>query len=244
MSKSVAKKEDQLPLFTEDQPSYIKEGNRGNENVEAADMIVPRIEIAQALSPCLNEDDATHIPGIKQGLMYNTVTRELYGESLYFVPILFFKEWLLWRDRQKGGGFGGAYPDMQSAATAKDEMEDSADWEAIDTGQHLVLVLGADGKPHEAMLSLAKSKMKVSRALNSMARLSGTDRFARIYELKCKKETNNKNQEYWNFTIRQLGFPRQEVYEAAQRLYFDVSSGKTTIEADRSDESTQEPTEY
>src|SRR5688572_12124300 len=92
-------------------PAYIKQNQqaRGSENVDMGDVAIPRIEIVQMLSPCLKKNDAAYIEGAEAGMLYNSVTRELYGHKVDVIPVYFKKQWLVWKDRKAGGGFGGAY---------------------------------------------------------------------------------------------------------------------------------------
>lgn len=218
-------------------PDYInKDSNRGNENVSTADMVVPRIEIVQALSPCLDEnDEAAYIPGAKQGMLFNSLTRKLYGHSVIVVPIQFSKQWLLWRDRDKGGGFRGAHESLQDAETVRKPLENPEEWEPVETAQHLVLIARADGEIEEAMVSMARTKLKVSRQWNSMINMAGGDRFSRAFELSTVQEQNTQGQKYYNLHVKPFGFPTQPMYEAASEFYEKISTGELTVEMDTSD---------
>lgn len=223
-------------------PDYIKQGgNRGNENVTTDDLVVPRIEVVQALSPCLDEkNEAAYIPGIKQGQLFNSLNRRVYGSSVTVVPILFSMQWLVWRDRKKGGGFRGAYPTEEAAndfirtITDKDGKPQDG-WEALSTAQHLVLIARADGVIEEAMLSMARTKLKVSRQWNSLVRQAGDDRFSRAYEIAGTQERNSNNEVYYNFAVRPFGYPNPRMYEAASKFYDEITSGRKTVVMDMSD---------
>ena len=67
-----------------DLPDWLqgKGAARGSENVTTDDMLIPRIELVQALSPARKKSDAAYIEGAEEGMLYNNVTRELYGESV------------------------------------------------------------------------------------------------------------------------------------------------------------------
>jgi hypothetical protein len=243
-SKAVSKRDD---TFVVDQgaetPDYIKQGvARGTENVTTEDLVIPRLELVQALSPCLDENDAAYIEGAKVGLMFNSVTRELYGDSVPFIPVLFKSQYLLWRDRNKGGGFAGAINDMEDA-------DDRPNWEALRTGQHFGLIVkNVKGDMEEAVLSMAKTKLKVSRNFNSLIRLNGGDSFARTYIVSSVQEANTKGDKYQNFSIKNYGWAPQAVYLAAEEMYNAVTSGNRVIVADTSadDEviTQEEDTEY
>ena len=129
-NKAVAQKRSQ-DVISGDVPDYIKQGQtRGSENVTTEDLVIPRLEIAQALSPCIDKTDSAFIEGCEPGMLFNSVTRELYGESVIFVPVLFKPEYLLWRDRKKGGGFGGSYDTKAEALAEIEDLDDPDNWVA------------------------------------------------------------------------------------------------------------------
>lgn len=219
-----------------DVPDYIKQGGgRGNEAVEMSDVVIPRIEIVQALSPVLKQNDPAFIPGISQGDMYNTVTRDNLGKALTVVPVMFKKEYLVWKDRQKGGGFRGAYGSISEAQDRIAGEDDADDLDAIETAQQLVLVVNDDGSASEAMVSMAKTKLSVSKQWNSLIRLNGNDRFSRTYSLFTVEDSNEKG-DYFNFGVSNAGFPDQDVYQQAEALYNAVASGARKVVVDTSDE--------
>lgn len=218
-------------------PDYLKsDQHRGSENVGVEDLVIPRLEIVQALSPCRKRSDAVYIEGATEGMLFNSLTRELYGESVIVIPVLFRKEYLLWRDREKGGGFAGAHPTQLAANERRQEQEVPDDWEALETAQHFVLIVkDAAGTTEEAVLSMARTKLKISRQLNSLVRLNGADRFSRAYVVATAEESGAKG-DYYNFNIKNFGFPDQEIYRRAEKLWTDIERGAIVIEADASTE--------
>lgn len=220
-------------------PAYIKrsETARGSENVDMQDVAIPRIEIVQALSPCLKKNDPGFIEGAEQGMLYNSVTRELYGLSVPVIPIFFKKQYLVWKERKQGGGFGGAYDTVQEAAE-RIKQEDPAQqqfWTAQDTAQQLVIVVKPDGSTEEAIVSMSRTKLKVSKNWNSLIRLNGNDRFSRVYSLFTVDEMNNNGDEYKNFAVANAGYPDELHYKKAEALYLAVASGERKVVMDVSD---------
>jgi hypothetical protein len=95
-------------LATSEAPDYLaeyaSEQAEGFEEVRPSDVKVPRIAVAQAMTPQLNEDDAKFISTLKRGHFFNTATGEDYGETILFVPLLKFGNRILFEDIDKGGG--------------------------------------------------------------------------------------------------------------------------------------------
>ncbi len=52
------------------------------------DFQIPRLQIAQALSPQLMRSKPEYIPGLMVGQFFNTVTAEVYGDSVQVLPIM------------------------------------------------------------------------------------------------------------------------------------------------------------
>lgn len=226
-------KVEQFAVSTE-MPDFLKKGSqRGAENVGSDDIIIPRIELVQALSPARKRNDPAYIEGAEEGMLFNNVTRDLYGPEVVVVPIFYTKQYLVWKDRKQGGGtngFRGAFNTKADAEAAISALNEEG-LEAVDTAQHFVLVLH-DGKWSEAVLSMSKSKMKVSKRWNSLMRLTDTDSFSRAYKLSAVVETNARNEQYYNYNISAMGFVTKEVYERAEKLYEVISRGGVKVNTD------------
>lgn len=232
MAKNQQQESTAVATVSNTMPDFLRnrEGApRGAENVQAEDLVIPRLEIVQSLSPARNERDPNYITGAKEGLLYNNVTRELYGEAVNVIPVFFKKEFLLWKDRQKGGGFRGAFPTPEAAEEARLLLDDADDVEAMDTAQQFCLLVREDGSVEEIAVSMSRSKMKVSRNWNSLIRLAGGDSFSRVYRITSVAEKNSKNQEFWNLQVKVVGWPNQNLYERAEALYNQVSKGLRTV---------------
>lgn len=213
--------------------SHIKSG-RGNENVGIEDLVIPRLEIVQGLSPALKPGDPGFIEGAKQGDLINSVTNRVYGREVFVVPVHYTKQWLVWKKFSEGGGFFGAYPNPEEAkARADEEGGEKNHIEVIDTPTHLCLLVNFnEGRVEEIMVPMTKTKAKVSRAWNTMVRMAQVDRFGRAYRIGTALEKNKKNQEYWNYVVAQSGAPHLKLYALAEKLFQQVSTGARNVVMD------------
>ena len=214
----------EIPDFLKNQKSA-----RGTENVHAEDLVIPRLELVQSLSPCRKKSDAAYIEGAEEGLLYNNVTRQLYGEEVQVIPVTFKKEWLIWKNRDAGGGFRGAFSSESEAQTEKLQLEDGADCEIADTAQHFCLLVHPDGKVEEIVVSMSKSKLKVSRKWNSLIRMNEGDSFSRVYKLGTVSESGQKG-DYYNLSVAAGGFPTLELYQRAEKLYEAIATGAVKVD--------------
>lgn len=217
-------------------PAHLvrKEGApvRGAENVTQDDLVIPRLEVVQALSPCRKKNDPAYIEGVEEGMLYNSVTREVYGSKVIIVPVSFKKEYLLWKDRKQGGGFRGAYDTKDDAESSRLLLEDAAAIEIVDTAQHFCLIVRADGSTEEIALSLSKSKLKMSRTLNSLIRITGFDSFAKSYVVSAVQATNANNEDYWTLGVAPGSFVSVEIYTKAEQLYNMIAAGNVQMSTD------------
>lgn len=90
------------------QYDYGEHAAAGFENQTQNDLTVPFLDILQPLSPQVAEDG---IAGAKPGMIFNTVTDELFAANtgVLFVPVLTTRMFVEWIPRDKGGGLVGRH---------------------------------------------------------------------------------------------------------------------------------------
>lgn len=213
-----------------ERPDWIDENSaRGSEDVTVNDIILPRIDILQALSPQIKRTNPNYIEGAEQGQIFNTISGEIYGSELLFVPVVFKREFIVWQDRDLGGGFRGSFPTAEAAEAERRNLENPDSHEVVETHVHFVLVLHGDGRLEEAVLSMAKSKRKVSRKLNSLVQMFPGDRFARVYKLSAV-EVDGQKGEFWNFDVSPVGWAPKKVWEKGQATYEAINNGQRDVD--------------
>ncbi len=219
-------------------PSYIKQDtSRGSEEVKSSDMVLPRLEIVQALSPIKELD-----PDVRDGQLFNSVTQEVIGDVAYFVPIYFRMEYLVWQDQDNGGGFHGSFPTLEQAEEKRAQVINNDPnlagatakggniIEVVDTPVHYGLRITPEGEMEQIVISMAKTKSKVSRKWNAIIQIAGGDRFSRVYKLSTFTDENKKGQKFKNFVVQPAGFPPENVYKEAERVYTSFRSGEITAD--------------
>ena len=233
MGKSVTTQES--ALYTEKLPAHLenRKTERGSEGVEAEDLSIPRVQIIQDLSPQHKKAKAEYIEGAEVGMSFNTATDALYADGFIMVPVLFRKEYVIWKDRKAGGGFRGSARSMDEAQKILQSLDDAAQCDIIDTAQHFCLLI-SDDKVQEAVISMSKSQMKVSRKLNTIIRIDGGDRFARAYKVSVIADSSDKG-DYYNWKIDQLGYCAEDVFKAAERMYDAVKVGARDVSREDTD---------
>jgi len=234
-----------------ERPSYMGEGTRGSEEVGINDVTIPRLSIIQDLSPQHKSNKAEYIEGAEVGMLFDTVSMRLYGNSVIFVPVYYRLEWLVWKHRDAGGGLQGVFATQEEAVAFVGQHplagQETAKGEPVlevqDTAQQFGLLLdpnssAEDPQATEIVVSMSRSQLKPSRQMNSMIRIAEGDRWERYYRLSAVEDQNQAGQDYYNWKIEQLGFVSEAVFARAEGLYNAVRAGKRDVERDA-----QSPTE-
>lgn len=88
------------------QPDYEDLDFGPGDEVEAHELSIPFFAILQANSPEVEEQT---IKGAKAGIIFNTVTKELYPNGVFVLPVKKDYKFVQWIPRTRGGGFAGAH---------------------------------------------------------------------------------------------------------------------------------------
>lgn len=233
-STEVTKKQS-TEVAASERPAWMQDENLGNENVSNNDLIIPRLQIIQDLSPQHKKTKPEYIEGAEVGMVFNTVSHELYDMPMSFIPVHFEVEFNIWKDQNKGGGFFGSFASQAEAEAEmvrliKDGEANNGELEVVDTYVHYILI-PRDGGFEEAVLSMSKSQAKVSRQFNTMVKMAGGARFSRVYKLNVTEDSNKAGQDYWNFKISPVGFVQsEEDYNRAKKTYEAINSGMRKVD--------------
>lgn len=209
-----------VAMFSDQTPEWAKgQQARGSENVGSKDIVLPRLEIVQSESPIKEENDEA-----VDGMLFNTVTQEVIGTETFVIPIYYRVEYIVWKSKKTSdGGFFGAYDTEGEALARKAEEVNNGlnpdDVEVVDTPVHYCLRVKPDMTFEQIVVSMPKSKAKVSRKWNAVIQLCGGDRFSRAYKLSTFKDKNKQGKTFQNYIVQPAGFPPESLYREAERLY-------------------------
>lgn len=210
---------DALPPTT-----YEQEAGLGNTNVGSDDMAIPRIVLLQAQSKTVQDG----LEGARGGLFHNSITDDLH-ETLYVIPIDYQKEYTVFKKRDLGGGFGGAFNSMKEASDHVETLQGgSAGYDITESGKQIFLVLEVkDGKAVPScpvIMHFTNSQLGVSNSFNSQIQMTlpdGAPRFAGVWEMSTEKRSNAKGT--WHVPkFEYKGLAGADLYEAAKKLYLSI----------------------
>ena len=235
MNQVAEKKTAPLPanMFEEDAAKGL--GAIGQE-----DLALPFLKILGQLSPEVNKRDGKYVEGAEPGMIYNSVTGDLYDgvQGIDVVPCFYKLEYIEWKDRGEGPGAPVAIYDSSSDimsktkpdANYKDRLPNGNYIEK--TASHFVIIMGDN--PSTALISMKSTQLKISRKWNSMMsgiKLKGKNglftpaSFSHIYKLKTTQMSNDKGT-WFGWEVSKVGpVTDQSLYGQAKSFSENISKG-------------------
>ena len=239
MNQVAEKKSAGLPsnMFEDDAAKGL--GTIGQE-----DLALPFLKILGQLSPEVNKRDGKYVEGAEPGMIYNSVSGDLYDgvKGIDVIPCFYKLEYIEWKDRGEGLGAPVAIYDSSSDimsktkpdANYKDRLPNGNYIEK--TASHFVIVSG--DSPSTALISMKSTQLKVSRKWNSMMmgiKMQGKNglftppTYSHIYKLSTVQMSNDKGT-WFGWDVAKVGpVTDKGIYDMAKA--FADSVGKGEIEA-------------
>jgi len=189
----------------------------GFEGARKEDYAIPFLAILQGLSPEVKRSDGAYIEGAQEGMIINTVTRELIDtekKELIVVPCAYQYSWVEWRVREKGGGFVREYRENPSIQTERDDKNREImpnGNQLNDTRTFYVLVYDMDSMTvTPAVIAMTSTQIKKARQWymqmnllklrNSYGVQYTPPLFASMWRVSTVPESNEKGSWYgWKF---------------------------------------------
>lgn len=196
--------EKKVALHTE-MGGFEEMAGAGMENVTSSDVIVPRLTIAQGLSPQLSKSKPEFIKSAKIGDILDVGLGEAFPDGILFLPVMYRKEYLEWGSRESGKGLVNIHkdPSIMDKCT-RDEKTGAMILPngniVQQTAQFIGMNLTAGGR--RSFIGMASTQLKRARLWMTMAtaerlkRSDGSEYQApllyRSYNLTSAEESNAK----------------------------------------------------
>lgn len=187
-------------MMTLDRPAGKDEGILGNEGIGRGDILMPRIGLAQKMSPEIDPTNAArYIEGLQfTDLFHSTKKKNLGKGPLHFI-ILRRDEprWIEFRPIDQGGGI--IDPNVRKGDERTKFGTDGTKPVATEFHDFIVLLLN-DFNPKEplesvAALSLKSSGIRAAKELNFLVTMRGPKTICKgIYTVKTGSKTDKKTQ--------------------------------------------------
>jgi hypothetical protein len=214
----------------------------GFENMGQDDFALPFLRLLTSTSPEVGE-----VEGALPGMVYNTVSGELFDgkAGITVVPCSYVRQYIEWAPRGSGSGAPiSIYPSTSDILSRTHrEPGDSKDY--LDNGNyientanHYVMVVGKDGFPFPALISMKSTQLKKSRKWNSMmmsVKLLGANgaytppMFSQLYRLTTQAESNDKGK-WYGWEIERIGtIEDMSLYAAARDFARQINAGDVKV---------------
>ena len=220
---------------------FEADANTGFGNMDTDDYALPFLRVLGQLSPECNKRDAKYVDGAEPGMIFNTVTKQLYdGEAgVNIIPCYYKREYVEWSDRGEGTSAPVAIHSVDSGII-KDATRDASYKDRLPNGNYLentasYFVTIDDGT--SALISMKSTQLKVSRSWNSMMnsiKLKGKNgmftpaMYSHVYNLKTVQQSNDKGT-WFGWTVEKVGpVQDKDLYEAAKSFASSVNKGDVT----------------
>ena len=235
MNQVAEKKTAPLPANTFEQDAGQGLGKLGQE-----DLALPFLKILGQLSPEVNKRDGKYVEGAEPGMIFNSVSGDLYDgvKGIDVIPCFYKLEYIEWKDRGEGLGAPVAIYDSSSDimsktkpdANYKDRLPNGNYIEK--TASHFVIVSG--DSPSTALISMKSTQLKISRKWNSMMsgiKMKGANgmftpaSFSHIYKLKTTQMSNDKGT-WFGWEVSKVGpVTDKGLYDQAKGFSDSISKG-------------------
>lgn len=215
----------------------------GFDEIEEGDIKMSRLAVGQGLSPVVIDGKA------KMGDLYQTITNEVFGESVEFIPLFMFKTRVQF-DTEKGMVMMSR--DNETVTMAIEEFAEylnkpveevpGAAWDGdkpptFGVVYNFPLLLTTRLRQFPVSLSLMKTAIKPAKEFLSMARYSGEDMFARVYTIKSEIVKGTKG----TYALPVIEFSRRctdEEYTVAKTVFDRLYRRKKDINVELEEEAT------
>jgi hypothetical protein len=199
---------------------------RGREGIDPdEDLLLPRLDVVQSLSPQRDEEHAEYIPDIKEGDLFDTLTRTNYGKGpLHFAVLRVFKNAMQFDDDRNVVDFDVPWDDPRCEFTVG---ADGTRQKPVATRfYNFIVYLLGPGIP--VVLRMANTKVPVAKRLMQLMSLRPGPTWAGLYSLTTTKEKGPKGT-YYNFKIDLAGPTPAPLLPKLEGLYASYTPDRVTI---------------
>ena len=224
---------------------------KGFENMTQEDLALPFLRILGQLSPQVTEGDAKYIASAKPGMIYNTVTSELYDgkKGIRVIPCYYKKDFPEWSDRGDGPGAPVAVhlpnsPVIQTGKRDGSKIRLPNGNYLEETASYYIMAETKTGGFTPALITMKSTQLNVSKKWNSMMKTiqipNGDGGFAIppmhgvVYNLSSILQKNDKGSWYgWVVNMeRIMGSADKSLYLMSKDFNSNVSKGNVQTKAD------------
>lgn len=228
---------------------FQDEAGSGFENTDDQSFAIPFLQILQSGSPQCKRSDGAYVKGAEEGMLFNTVTGDLYSgdDGLRIIPCYYKRTFIEWAPRDSGGGFKGEHSPSDPIVstiqrTDKGDVLPNGNL-LVDTRTHYVLIIKEDGSFQPAVISMSSTQVKKSRQWmskmdgikfkNAAGQLFTPPMFSHSYLVQTTPEQNDQGSWFgWKIGAAEL-IEDPQLFAVAKEFKRAVSSGEVKEQVPR-----------
>lgn len=220
---------DQTNAFLAPAPSYIESGREGLESMSKEDVLIPRLALAQPLSPEVTEGDPKFIDGLKPGMLFNSMTREIYGTEVTFQVVKKDNLRAMEFFPQDGPGGGGVKDPNVPLGDERLAWGENGEKPIATLFRDYIARLLPSGEL--IALSFKSSGIKVAKALNGLIVLRNRAIYAGRYKMTTALELKPKPHRVYK--VENDGWVSEKEFLEGKAMWEAVKDLDTTTTVDR-----------
>ena len=246
-------------------PDYLRGVGKTTRigNIDASDLVIPRIKLIQAVSPEIQECE-----GSKAGEFWHTIAQESLGKTLVAIPILLRKTYILWAPRGDDRGVLARARDAINWDPPEGRFQvkfknnpNTYTWELAPTVRESGLAEFGTSRPGDAnsppaasltyetiwylpdrpdlspaIIINTRGSIKIFQRFLSMVDAKAVDHYYQKYQIDAVVDKGPTNETFYNYTYRGAGYAEQELGEEMKRLYEKLEHLNIRASDERDDE--------
>ncbi len=235
----------------------------GVENVTRDDLAIPFLAILQSNSPEVKRSDGAYIEGAAEGMLVNTVTKQVIDPAkneVVVVACAYHRAFVEWRLRERGGGFVAEHSVAEGSGMQAECERDDKNRDILPNGNQLndtrtyyVMLLDDEIGPMPAVISMTSTQIKKARQWGmqmNMLRLKEDDgstytppMFASKWRVDTVPEQNEKGSWFgWRFThVGYFDSPADHEFQACMDFHKSVQAGRVRVDLAKAGDAEVDP---
>lgn len=174
-------------------PSWLPDSEVGTEHIGKEDISPPRLTVAQSLHDETREGTPRYIEGLKEAMMFNNMSREIYGNELDIVIVRADPpRYIEFHPRDQGGGVKEMNVPPNDPRT---RFQDGKPPVAQKFYDYLCIIYPFNAEnigDQLVSLSFKSTGLKVATRLNYLIKMRRAPLFAGLYRLRSGMTSNKK----------------------------------------------------
>lgn len=222
-TKKTAKAVDKI-IKTAKEVAVAAGAPRGFENEEATDLLMPRIELLQSMSPAVAEGKG------KAGELVNQISKSPFTTDI-FIPVAMQRKYIKWIPRNEGGGVEYQTNDPKDPRVIKDTAWGAHGEKPTCTAYMNFLVI-LEGQTLPIVLSFSMTNYQEGRKLYTMCKMANCDMWMKKYKLGTKSKKNQMGT-WFVFDVSEAGDANSNEIVIGEQIYNSFAKNEFKVDLDQ-----------